>query len=146
MPLADGEVFDRNDAVAADGENGARHDLDASGARAQSERWLARRLRCLDSEPPGAPTHRPTIDRDAIHRYPIERRRVTLGVDILAQHRTRALREWQRLNGQTLQVLPDQLLGLGGGQLAHGSAGHRQDLISSFSCWNRSCCWGRSWP
>src|SRR6202042_2230031 len=45
-------------------------------------------------------------------RHTVERRRIALGVDVFAQYRARALRERQRLNGQALQVLPNQLFGL----------------------------------
>ena len=47
-------------------------------------------------------------ERHAVHGHAVERRLVTLGVDVLAQHRAGALRERQRLDRQALQVLPDQ--------------------------------------
>ncbi len=60
--------------------------------------------------------YRATVECDAVHRHSVERRRIALGVDVFAQHRARALCERQRLDGQALEVLPDQFFSLGRGQ------------------------------
>src|SRR2546430_2115202 len=56
----------------------------------------------------GARSRTPADSSNAPWRVSLPRRRlVALGVDVLAQHRTRSLRERQRLDRQALQVLPD---------------------------------------
>ena len=57
---------------------------------------------------PALPGARPVDKRDAIHGHAIERRLVAFGVDVLAQHRARGLRERQRLDRQAREVLLDE--------------------------------------
>ena len=49
----------------------------------------------LDAEAASAGSRRMAGERDAVHRDAIEGGLVTLGVDVLAQHRAGALRERQ---------------------------------------------------
>ena len=79
---------------------------------AERERRVTGGLRRLHAQRARAGRQR-RGERDAIHGHAVEGRLVTLGVDVLAQHRAGALRERQRLDRQTLQVLPDQQIRVG---------------------------------
>ena len=111
--VLDGELLHRHDAVAAPRQHGPGHDLDAVGRRAQGQRHIAGGLRCPDVEGARAGGQRAAVERNAVHGHPIERWLVTLGVDVLAEYCPGALRQRQRLDRPTLQMLPDQPVGLG---------------------------------
>ena len=90
-------MLHRYDGITTRRQHGTGHDLDGVLCRGEGERRIAGGLHRLDDERFSAPQ---TLCRDgeAIHRDTIERRLVTLGVDVLAQHGADALYERQRLD------------------------------------------------
>ena len=90
-------LLDRYDGITTGRQHGAGHDLDGVLRRGEGQRRIAGGLHRLDQERLPAPQARGG-DGEAIHRDTIERRLVTLGVDVLAQHGADALYERQRLD------------------------------------------------
>ncbi len=107
-------LLHRDDAVATGRHDRSGHDFDAGVAIGQCQRRIARRLNSLDMQRARTAAHHATVDRNAIHGYTVEGRLVALGVDIFAKYRARALHERQGLYRQTLQLLSDQRVSLGG--------------------------------
>ncbi len=89
------DALDRHDEIATFRQHRAGHHLDARVGCGERKRRVACRLHALDTELPAPRAQQLCRTRDAIHRHAVERRRVALGIDVLAQHRTRALRERQ---------------------------------------------------
>ncbi len=124
LPVAQSDLLHRHHGIAADGQRRTGHDLYAVVAPRQSERRVAGGLHGLNAKAARAVAYTPAVQRDPIHGHPIEGWLVALGVDVFPQHRPRALRQRQRLDRQTGQVLRDELIRLGGTE--HGQ------LLSDF--------------
>ncbi len=103
--------FHGHDTIAADRQRGARHDFDGVVRTRKFQSRRASRLHGLDPEALRALARGGAIDRDAVHGDAIERRLITLGVNILAQGPAHALRQWQRFDRQTRQPRVDRLFG-----------------------------------
>ena len=101
------DPLDRHHAVAAAGQDGARHHLETGVATGQAERWLPGGLRSRDPESPRAPRMAAARECDAVHGHAIERRLIAFGVDVLGKDGARQRRQRPCLDGQRPQARQD---------------------------------------
>src|SRR5882757_2873290 len=95
LAAAYGDLLDRNDAVAAVGNDCTGHNFNTTRWSCERQRRVARSLGGLDAQVPVTSLDGVAIHGNTVHCNTIERRCVPLGVDVLAQHRARTLCERQ---------------------------------------------------